>query len=265
MAVKSLSTPPRILIILKLLTEKPVSVNKIFETFENKNTYVTRETITKYFSTLKAHGATIKKSKGKYYINYPLLNLSFENLKTLANFEKAVEDLGSNQDKQNFTRILNKLCSLLSVEEIETYKKISSELLRKERLCLKISKKYKEKIQTLSNFMNEHTNQIKILFDNKEYTVLPLDFIYGKNSVSILCYDIKKNLNRSFSLDKITKVKNCHKSINTADFSFCTTFKISGRLKDAYILKEDETAQRNDNSIIVTNNKEDKKKLFAAF
>ena len=75
-------------------------------------------------------------------------------------------------------------------------------------------------------------------------------------------YDNIENVNKNFALNKIDDIKATpSKGINT-EFGLSTTFKISGKLKNIYRIREGEIVTNYENYIIVTNKKEDKTELF---
>ncbi len=63
MKTKNLSTPLKIIKILKLMTEKPVALEEIMSFLEEDNSFVNKETISKYFATLRNAGCDIQKEK----------------------------------------------------------------------------------------------------------------------------------------------------------------------------------------------------------
>ena len=66
--IKSLSTPYKIIKILNIMTKNPVSIDEILSTFENEGIFIERETISKYFATLRNAGCNIQKKRNKFYI-----------------------------------------------------------------------------------------------------------------------------------------------------------------------------------------------------
>lgn len=88
MKTKNLSTPLKIIKILKLMTEKPVALEEIMSFLEEDNSFVNKETISKYFATLRNAGCDIQKRKNKFYIKYPVLNFTNTELSTLSILQK---------------------------------------------------------------------------------------------------------------------------------------------------------------------------------
>ena len=263
MELKSLATPYRIIKILKMLTEKPLSMDEILLGLESEDIFINKETITKYFKTLREAGCTIEKRKNKFYIKYPILGFSPDELETLAGFEKIASNINSKANYGAFCKFLEKIFTLANADEYEKYKKISLKTKQNKAFWSeKISSKYKEKIETLSRFMYENSSVINIIYENKNYSITPLSFCYYKDSVSLLGYDNKKNVNKNFTLDKLTDIKGTPITATGKDFGLSTTFKITGRLKKSYTLKEGEIAVESEEGLIITNNKEDKKELF---
>ena len=65
-----------------------------------------------------------------------------------------------------------------------------------------------------------------------------------------------------FPLYKISDIKETLSAKSPVDFSLTTTFKITGRLKNAYAPREGEIISEFKDHIIVSNKKEDKDELF---
>jgi len=258
--IKSLSTPYRIIKILKLLIENPLSINEILKKLEEDDIFINTETLSKYLSTLKLSGCNIQKIKNKYYVKYPFLSLNEAELETLADFDIICKNLNSKTNYEEFQKFLNKLFSL--VKNPKQYDNIYKTQNINDFNTKKISEKYREKIEIISKFLNDGTEKVKILFEGKEYKAAPLKFHYFKDSICLLCYDLKNNVNRYFPLDKISDIKEINSLPALLDFGLITTFKISGRLKNAYFVREEETVSEYKDYIIVSNKKEDKNELF---
>lgn len=258
---KSLSTPFRIIKILKLLAEKPLSINEILEKLEEENIFINKETVSKYFMTLKYAGCDIQKIRSKFYIKYPVLHLNNTELETLAHFDAICKSLNSKENYEEFLKFLNKLFSLTNKDY--EYKKLSKLINPDENFSIKqIDEKYKEKIEIISKFMNDTRQKVKITCGNENFTISPLKFHYFKNSVCLLGYDVKNNVNKNFPLDKILNIEEIPSALNSFDFGLITSFKITGRLKNAYTAREGELINKYGDYIIVSNKKEDKTELF---
>ncbi len=259
--MKSLSASFKIIKMLKLMTQNPVSIDEILKHFEDAEIYLSKETISKYFATLRYAGCDIQKKKNKFYIKYPILNFSKSELLTLANFQKAAYNLNSKNNYSYFLRFLERLFILTN--ETENYRKISKENpINKSFWDDKTGREYKEKIEILSEFMGTNPQKLKISYEGKIYNITPVNFRYNKDSVCLSAYDNIENVNKNFALNKIDDIKATpSKGINT-EFGLSTTFKISGKLKNIYRIREGEIVTNYENYIIVTNKKEDKTELF---
>lgn len=261
--VKSLSTPYKIIKILNIMTKKPVSIDEILTIFDNEGIFIERETISKYFATLRYAGCDIQKRRNKFYINFPVLHFSNDELSTLAEFQKTVSALNSKNNYSYFSKFLDKLFMLCPKTDMGNYQNIYKKcLLEKDFLDKKTTEKYKNKIEIFSEFMDDTPQQLKITYEEKSYNIIPLNFRYYKNSISLLAYDNSKNINKNFLLDKITSIIRVPSAAYNTDMGLATTFKLTGRLKNAYILKRGETGMARGNYMLVTNKTEDKNELF---
>jgi len=259
--MKSLSASFKIIKILKLMTQNPVSIDEILKHFESEEIYLSKETISKYFATLRRAGCDIQKKKNKFYIKYPILNFSKSELLTLANFQKAAYNLNSKNNYSHFLKFLERLFILTN--EIENYRKISRENpINKSFWDDKTGKEYKEKIEILSEFMGNNPQKLKIAYEGINYNITPLNFRYNKDSICLSAYDNVENVNKNFALNKIDDIKPTPSKGTGTEFGLSTTFKITGKLKNAYRIREGEIVTNYENHIVVTNKKEDKTELF---
>ncbi len=256
---KSLSTPYKIIKILKLLIEQPMSIGEILKSFEKDDVFITPESLSKYITTLKLSGCNIQKLRNKFYVKYPIFYLNTPEFETLAGFDSVCKNLNSKENYNEFQKFLSKLLSL--TKESEKYQNICIAQSQKFKFggpC----EKHKNKIEIISKFLDDEAQRVKILFDDKEFTITPLKFHYFKDSICLLAYDIKSSVNKYFPLDKISDIKETLSAKSPVDFSLTTTFKITGRLKNAYAPREGEIISEFKDHIIVSNKKEDKDELF---
>jgi len=262
MKTKNLSTPLKIIQILKLMTEKPVSIEEIMTALEEVDNFVNKETISKYFTTLRKAGCDIQKRKNKFYIKYPILNFTDTELNTLSIFQKTAINICAKKDYTEFLKFLDKLFTLSDKNETSRYKAAFQNSSDKNLINKELTNKFKNKIETISQFMGNSPQKLKIIYEDKNYDIIPLKFHYFKHSICLFGYDYLNKVNKNFSLDKISDIKQTPFMAQYADFSLSTTFKVKGKLKNSYSAKEGEIVSSYENYLIVTNNKEDKEELF---
>jgi len=262
MKTKNLSTPLKIIKILKLMTEKPVTLEEIMLFLEEDNSFVNKETISKYFATLRNAGCDIQKRKNKFYIKYPVLNFTNTELNTLSILQKTASNLCSKKDNDEFLKFIDKLFTLVDKTEVNYYKNILQNSENKSLIDKELTNRFKDKIETISQFMGASAQKIKITYQEKIYNIIPLKFHYFKHSICLFGYDCLNKVNKNFSLSHISDIKQTPILAQNMDFSLSTTFKIKGRLKNGYLLKEGEILSSYDDYAIVTNKNEDKEVLF---
>lgn len=260
MNTKSLSTPFKIIKILKLMTENPSSINEILNSFEDDGIFISKETVSKYFATLREAGCNIQKRKNKFFIKYPILEFSDTEIETLKEFDKIVSNLNSKKKYSHFLKFLDKLFTLTNETASESYKRLKP--AARNDFSEKLSKTYKDKIETISDFVTKNPQKLTVTCDNKDYSITPVKFQYYKNSICLTGYDTKENVNKNFPLSKISNIIQSPVKAPCTEFGLSTTFKITGRLKDAYNIRKGEIVGVYDDYIVVTNKKEDKDALF---
>lgn len=262
MKTKSLATPLKIIKILKIMTEKPVNMEEIMSALEDDNNFVNKETISKYFATLRNAGCDIQKRKNKFYIRYPILNFNDTELNTLSILQKTAYNLCSKKDSDEFLKFLDKLFTLVDKTEINYYKNILQTSENINIIDKELTSKFKDKIETISQFMGTTAQKIKITYEDKSYNIIPLKFHYFKKSICLFAYDCSNKVNKNFSLGNISDIKQTPSMAQNTDFSLTTTFKIKGRLKNSYLLKEGEILSEYGDYAVITNKNEDKEELF---
>lgn len=249
--------------ILKLLSEKPMSMNEIFNEFSDEDDFISKETISKYFSTLRQLGVVIQKNKNKFFLKYPICSINFSNqeLSVLADFEKMAHDLCSSDDYKVFKSIYEKIFNLTNNECSNAYDDIKKSTFMCNGASL-ISQKHKEKIEKLADYLSFGSRKIKIKYDNTSYQIIPKYIKYMKSNVYLYAYDNISKVNKLFVIDKIEDISLMPQMAAGSEFAYATTFKIYKRLKFAYYPREGEIVEDFSDYQIVTNKDEDKDSLF---
>lgn len=246
--------------IFKLLYEKPCSLSEIIDELYRENIVVTKETLVKYFKTIRQSGCILRKKQGKFYLeSIPFtLNLSdcdYDNIEIFANL--GVGLYGDNV-KASLKDAIKKI---LSMTDKGVYEKYIS-LFSKSEKDIQEPFIYKEKIAKLLKYGRDNA-KIKILYNDEKILISHISFKYIDDNVYLHAFnEIIKNY-ELYLLKDIKEIYSTPEVSTQCVFAPYTVFEISGRLMRTYTLYEGERVIKVKNdSIVISNNLEDKNQLY---
>jgi len=244
--------------IIKLLCEKPRTIEEICCALDMENKGVQKETITKYFSTLREFGCIIKKEKTKFVLKeFPcFIQLNKEDIDTLKLLSSFSKELLSKNQNNKIANIISKIIDKSNNKYIsETDKNFIKE---------NIWGKYKEKIEIISDLMQENNIKVEITYKEEKITSKILNFKYRKNKIYLLVFDEKKLINRLLLIDNINNIKALSRSALNVNFAKTTVFKLKGRIAKGYVspYKDEKITYLENGDIIVENQHTDKNILM---
>lgn len=257
----TLNSGLRIFDIIEILMSSPSSRREICELLNRKEIKADIKTITKYIRTLKLAGFDIRVENKKFQVYKTPFTTSLTKeekdglmavIALLNNFFKG----GANRDCKLMEEKLRNIFALKNNLEINIENKpIDFNFEADENLSFNIMK--------LSKYLMEDNVKLKIKYEKKRYIIFPKEIKYKRNGVFLYAYNKTKEKNSIFRVDLITDIK----FIEYVNPEFPTTgkqtiFKITGRLKKNYILREGEVAKYMEDEVYVTNVYEDKEELF---
>lgn len=257
----TLNSGLRIFDIIEILMSSPSSRREICELLNRKGIKADTKTITKYIRTLKLAGFDIRVENKKFQVYKTPFTTSLTKeekdglmavMALLNNFFKG----GANRDCKLIEEKLRNIFALKNNLEINIENKpIDFNFEADENLSFNIMK--------LSKYLMEDNVKLKIKYEKKRYIIFPKEIKYKRNGVFLYAYNKTKEKNSIFRVDLITDIK----FIEYVNPEFPTTgkqtiFKITGRLKKNYILREGEVAKYMEDEVYVTNVYEDKEELF---
>jgi len=257
---RRLDTSYRVLKVLMLLSEKPRSMSELCYKLDTDGQGVNKETVSKYFATLRHFGCTMEKSGGKFRLKYtPFLSKFDEKeLETLAVFQKFGEKLYPEAGQEKLQSALGKILKFESPSGLEFYSRMLSGITIKD-----IYAKYTGKMEEISKFFGTGA---RILYQDKWLRISPKHFKYSKNHVYLYAFNEEKKVNALFFLDYIKEIVHLAKTPTTDFFTGITTFKISGRLAAGYHLYEGESViDFGEDYKIISNKSHDKRELMKRF
>ncbi len=259
--LRKLETSYRIMKVLKMLHAKPLGIDELCYELDINEVGVNRETITKYFSTLREVGCVIEKRGGKFWLKHmPLfVNFTRKELETMAIFQKFTQKLHQKRIDDKIQSALAKILRMTDIELHKQYYTILSAVKFED-----IFYKNKEKFELLSNFFDENSRNLKIKYRGGYFKISPKSFKFGENSVYLFAFNEANKKYENFLLDDIEEIMSLIQSKSTQDFALSTIFKITGRLASGYFPYEGEIVTRmNKDNKNVLNKIQDKKELRA--
>ncbi len=259
MTLRKIDASYRIMKILKLLAQKPRSMNELCAALELDGHEIGYDTISKYFSTLREFGCIITKKNCKFELEaLPFfIDLNQNDMEILADFAMFANQTCQIKQIRGVKNSLNKILKMTSQECKNHYNRHMA-LKSSERLNLKCA----DTIEKLSYFIEENNQKIKIIYRTMPFIVTPLCIRYLGNKVYLMAFNENKLINEQFLLDDISEIQNHVQISNRQSFISATVFKIKGRLVKNYRPYEGEEIEyQKDGSAVVINKFEDKNVL----
>lgn len=254
MTTKIIGTSYRIIQMLKLLFEKPRSLEELLYLFDIQNCPIERKTVTKYFATLRKFGCIITKENNKFVLKKTpfFIELSKSDVKNLNDICLLSKEVLTKNQNNALTKIVNDIC-IKSNGYIENNLQNSNDIYGK----------YKSKIEDLSKYMYKEAPKVRILYNDEKITAKLRNFKYKEHTIYIMVFDEEKMENRLLLLDDIHKVENLSQVSSKINFAKTTIFKLKGRVAKGYTspYKDEIITYLDDGSIIVENKYEDKEAL----
>lgn len=257
----------RVIEMLKLLAHKPMSLNEIIAGNEDnemtENVY-SKETISKYFNTLRRIGFKIDKISNKFYLrtNIARLNLDIEEIGTL-NFLK---EYAMSLHRSDVTSGLPEMFRIIENSLTENTKI----LMRKNQKAISLDNYILDKPEKIIHQYEEYCKDLrKLKIKYKKgpsvdtYKIVPKNIIYKKNKVFLLGYNLEESRYREFLINDITETTRLPQKAPDDSYLNPICFKIKGPLVTVYVLRECEKLQDIENDYrTVLNYTEDRDNLM---
>ncbi|MBR6162695.1 WYL domain-containing protein [bacterium] len=260
---KELDTGLKVFEILKYLAKQDASyhdLERILSKISAKE--LSDETILKYINTLKYSGLNITKSGEVFRLeNQPfMINLTEEELETLANLEAYSKSLNNERVNKEFSDFLNKISKYLSPLLKEKYIKL------RETSTAKPMYDYKDRedlIRLCEKYLEDNL-RLEIEENGKgKFVFEPAEIIYDKTSVYLSGYLPETASNKRINVKNIISVKQLPTRAAGNKFLNTVVFECFGRLAKNYKLKPSEKIiNSSENSVIISNAQEDRDLLL---
>ncbi len=256
----------RVLEILKVLTQKPMTANEMLQFVEEMNdTSYRKELILKYLNTLKAFGFEIVKVKDKYYLENGMnkIDLNEEDLSMLLFMEKYTEKLKHEKLKNNLSSAIHTIeksfsastKKLIKENKINAYQN-ETEIVVKDKEIKKFEQYCLERQQLEIRYKPNNNSEESF------YKIAPVNIIYKKCTAILTGYDYETNSYKEFLIQNITDSKQLP-LVSKGNMPSIVTYKIKNRLAASYTLKENETLlEKGENYAIISNKNEDRDVLI---
>jgi len=265
--LKISSTAYRVLLLLSHLNKGQCNVedlNDIFSSDKLTARYFSKEVILKYISTLRTAGYDISKpiqsNNYKYELNKSpvLINLSSNQLKSLATMLYYAESLHQNKLIYNYTKFLKKTQKLLSDKQVAF---LNRELKKQRENPDKIyfrHASYKKLIKKLEKFISENQRvslKYKSLYSEQEISiVLELKTIkYEHAEVFLIGYNPVIDQTHSIRLSQILDIKQLPTKTQYSQILSPVLFNLKGIMAKVYRPYENEKiTQVNESENLIT-------------
>lgn len=243
-----------------MLYDKPHSMTEIIDELYREDILINKETLAKYFKTIRQSGCILRKRQGRFSIeSVPFtLDLSDTDAQYLAVFVNLGIGLYGENVQGDLKSAIKKIFSLTNKNAVEKY--ILS--LSKTKNITPLPFIFKDKISKLLKYGYDNS-KIKILYNDEKLVISHISFKYIDNSVYVHAFnEVSKNY-ELILLDSIKEIIPTPEISPNSVFAPYTVFELRGRLAKTYTLYEGERVIKvRDDSIVVSNNFEDKNRLF---
>ncbi len=259
MTLRKIDASYRIMKILKLLAQRPRSMNELCIELELEGHEISYDTISKYFSTLREFGCVITKKNCKFELEaLPFfIDLQQNDVEILADFQKLANETCQLKQIKSVRNAFNKILKMTSQECKNYFNRILNQ-----KTSSHLDLKCADSIEKLSCFIEEGNQKIKIVYRAASFIVTPLGIRYSGNKAYLMAFNENKMVNEQFLLDDISQIQNHIQISNRQSFISATVFKIKGRLvKNYHPYEGEEIEYQKDGSAIVINKFEDKNVL----
>lgn len=243
-----------------MLYDKPHSMTEIIDELYREDILINKETLAKYFKTIRQSGCILRKRQGRFSIeSVPFtLDLSDTDAQYLAVFVNLGIGLYGENVQGDLKSAIKKIFSLTNKNAVEKY--ILS--LSKTKNITPLPFIFKDKISKLLKYGYDNS-KIKILYNDEKLVISHISFKYIDNSVYVHAFnEVSKNY-ELILLDSIKEIIPTPEISPNSVFAPYTVFELRGRLAKTYTLYEGERVIKvRDDSIVVSNNFEDKNRLI---
>ncbi len=252
----------RVLEVLKVLVQKPLTVAELLKIAEEVDDDIFRkEVVSKYINTLKALGFEIEKINDKYHLKNGLhsVNFNLKDLSILLFIEKYASKLKHESMKTNLLSAVAKIEKGFSAETKNFVQENKVQIYKSEKeIILKDEAAQHYERYCRENLKLEITYKTDKNAEGVKYKVAPINLVYKKGTAVFIGYDYAQSEYKEFFIQNIAEVKQLPQISVTSTIS-AVSFKLTGRLMNAYQLRESEQIlERGEDYIIVSNKTEDR-------
>lgn len=250
----------RIMKIFKMLYNNPLSIGEIIKALSEDNIFINKETLAKYFKTIRESGCILQKRNGKFYME----NISFTLDLTQSDYYylAAFVDLGIKLYGESVQSDLkNAVMKILSLADKNKYENYTPKLMDFS-FDSSIPFIFKEKISKLIKY-GYGNSKIKIVYNGEKRYISHVTFKYFDSAVYIHAFDEQSKKYELLLLNDIDEIYSTPEISSRCTFAPSTVFELKGRLAKSYTLYEHERIiETKENSIVVSNNFENKTQLY---
>ena len=258
--MRKINAAYRLVKIFKMLYQNPQTFDDICQKLCDDGFLVNKETVGKYFKTLRKFGCVIEKKGGKFCLkSVPFsLDLTQGDFRILSLLENITLGLYGEDTCGYLKKALDKIISMADFDSKNAY----MEHFENNHKIANLPEIYKEKIVKLIKLGSENS-KIKIVCGSKKMTISQISFKYFHNIAYVHAFNEKNKKYELILLDDIKEITPSPEASYLSTFATSTVFALYGRLKNSYTLHEGERVISVENDrIVVSNNQEDKLELL---
>lgn len=258
----------RVLEMLKILVQRPTTLNEIInsnEDNENTRNVYAKETISKYFNTLKIMGFKVDKVSNKFYLraNLDKISLDAKEIKTFCFLKQYAQSLNKCELGDNMRELFRIIENSL---DDESRKLMNNSAGKGITLGNFTPDKSEKLIQKYEGYCRDHM-KLRIRYKTRNqirtYKIEPKNIVFKTNKVFLHGYNYVDNEYKEFLIANIEDSVRLPQKATDRNYLNPISFQLKGHLAKVYVMRENEKLMdMTDDTITVLNYDEDRENLM---
>lgn len=254
----------RVLELYKYMANEPCSqkeIIKLIEENEEVSNVYAKETISKYFNTLRVVGFDVEKISGRFYLKNDIdnLHLNINEIHALNFLKRYMKSMAKSDIQTSLMEQFRKIENSLDPESYEMLKSQEEKGIRLKNLCSEDSKKL---LKQYEHFCSDK-QQLLIRYQGKLYKIHPKELIIKSNNTCLIAYYPKEGNFKEFLIESIDEVTQLPSRFPEKNIVQDVTFVLKGHLAKVYVSRDEERIDVHiPSTLTVTNRGKDREILM---
>ncbi len=254
----------RVLELYKHMSNHPCSryeIIQLIEDNENVSNIYAKETISKYFNTLRVMGFQIEKNGSKFYLKNDIdsLHLNINEIRAFNFLKNYMKSMVKSEIQSSLYEQFRRIENALDKESYELLKSQEAKGIRLKNLCDDTSKKL---LKQYIHFCADK-QQLIIKYQGNTYKIHPKEIIVRQNNAYLIAYYPPEGNFKEFLIESIDDAKQLPNRFPEKSIINDVTFVLKGHLAKVYVSRDEEKIDVNEPSTLtITNRGKDREVLM---